>query len=167
VILVGLSGAGKTTVGRLVAAALDGPFCDLDACTEARTGSTIAQIFATRGEAAFRAAERDALNQVLEGVPQVLAAGAGWAAQPGNLEQVAERALVVHLACTPETAAGRLAGTQDRPLLAGDMVGRLRRLQADRGPCYARADATIDTDARTVQEVADAVVLLARSVGGW
>lgn len=166
-ILLGLSGAGKTTVGRRVAAVLGGPFCDLDACVEVLTGMTVTQLFDGRGEAAFRSAERDALDQVLAGVPQVVAAGGGWAAQPGNLERVAARAVIVHLACLPETAAGRLAGTEDRPLLAGDMIGQLHRLQAERAPFYARADATVDTEARTVQEVADAVVVLARSVGGW
>jgi shikimate kinase len=167
VVLIGLPGAGKSAAGRLVALALGCPFCDLDARIVADAGMTIAEFFAHHGEGAFRDAERVALDRELAGPSQVIAAGGGWAAQPGNLERARERAVTVYLRCAPETAARRLAGTEDRPLLAGDPVGRLRLLATERAPFYQRADATVEADDRTAQEVADAVVALARSVGGW
>jgi shikimate kinase len=167
VVLIGLPGAGKSAAGRLAALALGCPFCDLDARIVADAGMTIAELFAHHGEAAFRDAERAALDRVLAGPPQVIAAGGGWAAQPGNLERAREHAVTVYLRCAPETAARRLAGTEDRPLLAGDPVGRLRLLATERAPFYQRADVTVEADDRTAHEVADAVVALARSVGGW
>jgi shikimate kinase len=166
-VLIGLPGAGKSAVGQLAARALGCSFCDLDSRVAAAAGLTIADLFARRGEQAFREAEREELARAVAEPPQVIAAGGGWAAQPGNLEQVHGRGVTVHLMCAPETAAGRLAGTSDRPLLAGDMISRLRRLAAARAPFYARADAAVDTEDRTVDQVADAVVALARSAGGW
>lgn len=167
VVLIGLPGAGKSAVGRLAARALGCPFCDLDVLVVADTGMTIAEVFERWGEAAFRDAERVAMDRALVEPPQVIAAGGGWAAQPGNLERSHERAVTVYLRCAPETAALRLAGTEDRPLLAGDLIGRLRLLAAARAPFYERADTTVATDDRTVEEVAHDVVTLARSVGGW
>jgi len=167
VVLIGLPGAGKSAAGRLAARALGCPFCDLDDRIVADTGMTIAELFERLGEPAFRDAERSALDHALAEPPQLIAAGGGWAAQPGNLERSRDRAVTVYLRCDPETAARRLAGTEDRPLLAGDLAGRVRLLAAARAPFYQRADATVETDDRTVHEVATAVVTLARSVGGW
>lgn len=167
VVLVGLPGAGKSAVGRLAARALGCSFCDLDDRVAAAAGMTIADLFARRGEEAFRDAEREEFQRALAEPPQVIAAGGGWAAQAGNLERARGRAVTVHLVCVPETAASRLAGTRDRPLLAGDLMGRLRRLAAERAPFYALADATVTTDDRAAAEVARDVVALARSAGGW
>jgi len=167
ILLIGLPGAGKTVVGQVAARILGCAFCDLDDRVTEAAGVTVAQLFAERGEAAFRAAEREAAEAALDEPPQVLAAGGGWAAQPGNLERAGDRALTVHLVCAPETAARRLAGTQNRPLLAGDLLGRLRRLAAERQAYYERADAGVVTDGRTVEEVAADVAVLARSAGGW
>lgn len=167
VLLLGLPGAGKSAVGRLAARGLGCAFCDLDARVAEVSGMSVAELFARRGEPAFRDAERQAAEHALAAPPHVVAAGGGWAAQPGNLERAAGRALTVHLVCAPETAAGRLAGMHDRPLLAGDMLGRLRSLAAERAAFYRRADAAVPTDDRTVEEVASDVVALARSAGGW
>jgi shikimate kinase len=167
VVLIGLPGAGKSAVGEIAARELGCPFCDLDARVVAGSGMTIAELFERRGEPAFRHAEREAMDRALGEPPQVIAAGGGWAAQPGNLERTFGRAVTVHLGCAPETAARRLAATTDRPLLAGDLAGRLRLLAAARAPFHQRADATVATDDRTVDEIANDVVTLARSVGGW
>jgi shikimate kinase len=167
VVLVGLPGAGKSAAGRLAAEALGCSFCDLDARVEAGTGMSITELFARRGERAFRDAEREELGRALAEPAQVVAAGGGWAAQPGNLERARGRAVTVHLVCAPETAAARLVGAGDRPLLTGDLAAGLRRLAADRAAYYARADAAVPTDGRTVEAVAGDIVALARSAGGW
>jgi len=167
IVLVGPPEAGKTTVGRAAAALLGCAFRDLDDEVTARADTTIAELFRERGEPAFRAEERLAMRNALSEEPQVIAPGGGWAAQKGNLADVHGRALLVHLRCSPETAAERLAGTADRPLLAGDALVRLRQLSAERAAAYARADASVETDRRTVGEVAQSVVLLARTLGGW
>jgi shikimate kinase len=166
-ILIGLSGAGKTSVGARVAALLGTRFRDLDADIAAAAGRDITTMFREQGEVAFRDAERAAMTRALDDAPHVIAAGGGWAAQPGNLASAAGRAFVVLLACTPEAAAERLTGVVDRPLLQGDSAAALRALAAMRAPYYARADVAVQTVGRSVEEVAREVAALARSQGAW
>jgi len=167
VVLVGLSGSGKTTVGRIVADLLDAHFTDIDREIERDTGRSIEELFVGEGEAWFRERERAAVDSALAGEPAVVAPGGGWAAQPGALESAAA-ALVVYLVCPPSVATQRLTGTVDRPLLAEpDRERRLRELLAVREPRYLEADAIVDTEGKTPSEVAKTVVQLARRDGGW
>jgi shikimate kinase len=166
-VLIGLSGAGKSVVARRVAAKLRTAHEDLDEAIVAAAGRSIPAIFAELGEPAFRDLERGAMRRALNRPPHVIAAGAGWAAQPGNLEAVAAEVVVIHLACSPATAATRVGRGDDRPLLAGDTLAALQRLSAEREPFYARADAVVDTEGRGVDAVARDVVRLARFRGGW
>jgi shikimate kinase len=165
-ILVGLPGAGKSTVGRLVAEALGTHATDIDPNIERATGLTIAELFAQEGEPAFRERERTAVLQALHLPPHVIAPGGGWAAEPGNLEAIGDAALVIHLAVPPDQAAARLEGAGGRPLLAADPVARLAALAAVRAPAYARAHAAVPAD-RPAPLVAGDVVALARRQGGW
>jgi shikimate kinase len=167
VILVGLPGAGKSTVGHAVAALLGSAFHDLDDEIARRAGAGIPDLFRDRGEPAFRTLECEEMERALAAPPSVIAAGGGWAAQPGNLETAAGRAVVVHLDCPPDEAERRLAGMKDRPLLAGDARAALTRLAAERAPFYARADARVTTAGRGVKTIAREIVALARSRGGW
>lgn len=104
--LIGLPGAGKTTTGRLVAARLDTHCTDIDPIIERATGMTIAELFEEEGEAAFRTREHLAVLQALGLPPHVVTPGGGWAVQPGNLAEVRDRALVIHLAVDPATGVG-------------------------------------------------------------
>jgi shikimate kinase len=167
IVLVGLSGAGKSAAGRAVAALLGCAFRDLDEDIVAATGLAIAEIFRTRGEAAFRLLERDAMDRACRATPHVVAAGGGWAAQGGNLERVLDVALIVYLRCAPETAAARLGDARDRPLLAPDPLTALQAQLGARRASYERAHAVVDTDGRGVRDVAEAVAALARRSGGW
>ncbi|MFN2315417.1 MAG: shikimate kinase [Gemmatimonadales bacterium] len=166
-ILVGLPGSGKSTVGALAAAELGAGFTDLDTVIEAMVDVPIAEIFATRGEAAFRELEREAMDTVMAGVPRVVAPGGGWAAQPGNLAAVEGQALVIYLAISPEGAARRLAGDTTRPMLAGmaDPRGMLEQLLVAREPFYRRAGMEVDAEAGPPEFVAAGVVAAARRYG--
>ena len=168
VVLVGLSGAGKTTVGRLAAAALGGTFVDLDAEVERRAGKPIRRIFTEDGEAAFRAHEAACAREVLDGPPAILAAGGGYFDSETNRALARAAGLVVHLAVGIDAAASRLRGGADRPLVDGaDPAARLRELLARREKGYLEADHTVDTDGRGPDTVADEVASLARRHGGW
>lgn len=167
-LLVGLPGAGKTTVGSLVAGQLAADFIDLDELIERDQGATVREIFSARGEAVFRALERQAAESVMRGHPAVLAPGGGWAAQPGAIEAALPRCLIVYLRTQPEEAARRVGHGGGRPLLANaNPLDRLRELLAAREEFYQRAEVAVDTDDRAPDQVAREVVQLARSRAGW
>ena len=142
-ILVGLSGSGKSTVGRQAAQQLRTSFSDIDELIVAGSGQPVAELFAREGEAQFRRLERAAMERVLAASPQLIAPGAGWIAEPGNLEAVGD-ALLIYLEISPAAAAARLAGDASRPLLAGaDPVGRLTGMLRTRERWYRKAALTI------------------------
>lgn len=165
-VLVGLPGAGKSTVGALVAAALGRPFVDLDAVLERRAGRTVAEQFAAEGEAAFRAAEAALSAELAAREPAVIAPGGGWMTNAAARGALAPAARTVYLRVRPATAAARLAdGGPLRPLLAGarEPVRAVAELLVRRGPAYEGADAAVDADADGPAAVADAVVRLVRA----
>ena len=142
-ILVGISGSGKTTVGRLAAQQLRAPFSDIDELIVTGSGQPVAELFAREGEAQFRRLERAAMERALSAPPHLIASGAGWIAEPGNLEAAGD-AVLVYLEISPVTAAARLAGDTTRPLLAGgDPVARLTDMQRTRERWYRKAAVTI------------------------
>lgn len=147
-VLVGLPGAGKSTVGALVARALGRPFVDLDARVEAAAGASVPELFRARGEAAFRRLEHEAMLTALGEPGAVIATGGGWAAGAGHLEAArAAGALVAWLEVAPAVALARVQLTGGRPLLDGDdQAARLRALLDARRPYYARADLTLPND---------------------
>ena len=146
-ILVGLPGVGKSTVGALVAAELGRPFVDLDAVVVRRMGMPVERIFGEFGESRFRELEREAMAEQLHAGPSVLAPGGGWAAQPGNFEGARAEALFIWLTAAPEAAHRRAEQGVVRPLLAGDDgPERMAALLAERSSFYARADVTVRND---------------------
>ena len=167
VVLVGLSGSGKTAAGEGAAKQLDAPLVDIDRQIESAAGKPIAEIFAERGEAAFRDAERTAVARALDGEPAILVPGGGWAAQAGNLDLVTRNVFIIYLNTTPAEAARRLASATDRPLLEGDREAMLRVQLAEREAWYEQANAVIETTGMTAREVADRVAALARKSAGW
>ncbi|HET9951043.1 MAG TPA: shikimate kinase [Candidatus Eisenbacteria bacterium] len=180
---MGLPGAGKSSVGPILAARLNGAFDDLDALVAREAGRGVAEILREEGEAAFRALEREALRRALgprrgEAAPaiRVLACGGGIVTDRESRELLASGATVVWLTVRPETALERLgaAGVAARPLLAGpgegpaDVAGadagpggarsalaRLERLQASRNPLYhSIAALALPTEGRSPKDVA-------------
>ena len=168
VLLIGLSGSGKTTVGQRVATDLAAPFLDVDALIVRQAQMPLSRLMGERGEQAFRELERQAVRTALGEPPSVLAPGAGWAAQPGALEVARTSALIIYLKAMAITVVKRLGADSERPLLAGDnLLDRVREQLVEREPFYTRADHALTTDGRTVEAVAADVVALARAEGGW
>jgi shikimate kinase len=168
VVLIGLPGSGKSTVGKLVAEAVQAPCHDIDAIVSRKEGRPIQMIFAERGEDAFRQLERQEMEGALAGAPSVIVRGGGWAAQPGALESVQGRAVLVYLKTRPDTAATRAVPQGNRPTLMGeDPALQMRQLLGTREPFYLKADAQVETDRKTAAKVAAEVVELARRRAGW
>jgi shikimate kinase len=164
-VLVGLMGSGKSTVGARCAVRLDRAFVDVDDVVAVNAGRAVPEIFATDGEPAFRALERAALAEVCASpAPLVIACGGGAMGDAENRRHVREHGVVIWLTADAETLATRVgagAARTQRPLLAGDAApaATLERLATLRAPAYeAAAHATVDTAGRTVDEVADAVL---------
>lgn len=168
ILLVGLPGSGKTTVGRLVAERLGTGFIDSDLIIVRKMQMPITRIFAIHGEARFREIERETMAHALEGPPSVLAPGGGWAAQPGQLEQARANSYVVYLKTLAMTAAKRVGSDTTRPMMVGeDPVEHMRDLLKEREPAYMKADAEIKNDVKTAEAAADEVVALAKEHAGW
>ena len=168
IVLIGLPGAGKTTVGRMVAERLRAGFVDIDNVLIRKEGKPIAMIFAEKGEQAFRDMERREVGAALANEPAVIAPGGGWAAQPGALDGARSRGYFVYLKARAEVTAGRAEPSGTRPVLMGDdPLARMRELFLARDPLYAKADATVLTEAKSAEKVADEVVKLAQTGAGW
>ena len=170
-VLVGLMGAGKTTVGARCAARLARPFVDVDDVVETLAGRSVREIFRTDGEGAFRELERQAVADVCASPdPLVIACGGGAVLDPENRRLLSGSGLVVWLRAEPDELARRVAGTEEdepRPLLAtGEPVDVLGRLLDVRSPSYeAAANVSVETEGRTIDQVTDAVLAeLARCV---
>ncbi|MEW5727342.1 MAG: shikimate kinase [Pseudomonadota bacterium] len=146
VVLVGLMGAGKSCVGRRLAARLGVPFLDSDHEFEAAANCAISDYFARYGEPAFREGERKVISRLLDGAPCVLATGGGAFCDPETRARIKEGAVSVWLRADLDLLVKRTAGRDHRPLLrTGDPRQILAGLMATRYPLYAEADIVVDT----------------------
>ena len=165
-ILVGLAGSGKTTVGRGVAERLGRAFIDLDQEILRREGkTTVGEVFRARGEAYFRQLEADLTRELVEKRGMVIAPGGGWIMTPGSREAMQAVGFLVYLKVTPETALARIgADLGNRPLLDHpDPVGELRRQLEARGPKYEESDLVLNAEQLSAADVIAAVVDFASS----
>jgi shikimate kinase len=159
IVLVGMMGAGKSSIGRRVATRLGIPFVDADAEIEKAAGMTITDIFAIRGEAEFRAGEARVITRLLEGGPQVLATGGGAFANPDTRAVIAAKGISIWLKAEFEVLMKRIKRRHDRPLLKTDDPGAtLRKLMQERDPIYALADLTVQSRDVLHDKIVDEIV---------
>lgn len=146
IVLVGLMGAGKSTVGRRLAARLCLPFKDADREIELAAGMSIPDIFASHGEASFRDGERRVIARLLQEVPAVLATGGGAYMSAETRARIAEVGISVWLRADLDVLMRRVRKRSNRPLLQNpDPEATMRRLMETRHPAYALADVTVDS----------------------
>jgi shikimate kinase len=157
--LIGFMGTGKTSVGRLVAEQLHFHYLDTDEMIQAATGKTVADIFSMCGEPAFRALEERAVGELAEKIQTVISCGGGLPIAPPNLASLKTHALVVCLWASPAKIWERVKNQTHRPLLHDpDPQKKIRELLAMREPFYKQADILLNTELRSLREVAQQVV---------
>lgn len=157
--LIGMPGAGKSSVGKILADRLDRPFIDIDAQIEQDTGLLVSEIFARFGEAKFRALESETVVRAVAEIA-VVSCGGGVVTVPRNVEVLRENCTVIYLAATVDTLVARVGGAQTRPLLCGDARGKLLELAAQRERIYrASCDDCVETDGKTLEEIAEEVLV--------
>jgi shikimate kinase len=163
IVLVGMMGAGKSSVGRRLGARLGIPFQDADIEIEKAAGMTIPEIFATRGEPYFRAGETRVIARLLESGPQVLATGGGAFMDPGTRTAIRQKGISVWLNAEFDVLMRRVKRRADRPLLqSADPGETLRRLMVERSPTYAEADIVVESRDVAHEAVVDAVLSAVR-----
>ena len=163
VALIGLRGAGKSTLGRMLAERLGSPFIELDRAAERQSGMALDELFEMLGQSAFRRFERAALEQILAETPRfVLATGGGLVTEPASFELLLECCVTVWLRAAPQEHMERVVRQGDTRPMAGhaqamdDLVAILR----SREPLYAKADLTLDTSGQTPGESLTALLAL-------
>jgi shikimate kinase len=160
VVLVGFMGAGKTEVGRRLAERLGYGFEDMDQRIEARTGRTIARLFAEEGEEAFRREETREAEILGRLERRVIASGGGAFCCPATRERLSEGAFTVWLQCDLEALLARIPADGTRPLAGNRDI--MQPLMAEREPSYRLADAKVSTAGLSPDEVADRITVLIR-----
>ena len=159
IVLIGLMGAGKTTVGRRLAQRMRLPFVDADHEIEAAAGMTVSDIFERFGEAHFRDGERRVIARLVDGAPKVIATGGGAFMHQGTRELILERGIAVWLDAEPAVLAARVRRRDTRPLLRGrDPEEVLAELAAIRNPFYALAPIRVQSVAAPHDATVDAIL---------
>jgi shikimate kinase len=159
IVLVGMMGAGKSSIGRRLAARLNFPFVDADAEIEEAAGMSIADIFAIYGEPYFRAGEARVIARLLDHGPQVLATGGGAFMNAQTRVTIRDKAVSVWLKADLDVLAKRLRRRNDRPLLkTEDPTATIARLLALRDPIYAEADVTVVSREVTHDVIVDEII---------
>jgi shikimate kinase len=157
--LIGFMGTGKSSVGQLVAGQLHFTFLDTDHLIEVRTGKIITDIFQQQGEPAFRELENKVVEELAARKKTVISTGGGLPASSGNLASLKTHSLVVCLWSSPEKIWERVRNQSHRPLLKDpDPLAKIRSLLIAREPYYRQADVLVNTEMRTVKDVAQQVI---------
>ena len=159
IVLVGMMGSGKSSIGRRVAARLAIPFVDADTEIEKAAGMTISDIFALRGEAEFRSGEARVILRLLESGPQVLSTGGGAFMNPDTRAAIATKGISIWLNAELEVLMKRVRRRQDRPLLkTDDPAATLRNLMLERYSTYALADLTVESRDVPHDKIVDEII---------
>lgn len=155
VVIIGFMGAGKTTVGSMLARSIGWSFLDLDEEVARREGMPVPEIIRKRGIRGFRRVEAAVGRELLRSRRAVIAFGGGWPAEPGHMDMLGDRTVSVWLRVGTQSALARIAGSDtERPLLqVDDPVGAAESLLTERIPHYRRGDIVVDTEDRAPDEV--------------
>jgi shikimate kinase len=157
VVLIGFMGTGKSTVGKALSARLNWQFVDTDLRIEQNEGMTISEIFHSKGESAFREAESETIEAVLQGENQVIATGGGAVLAERNRLKMKQDGFVVALTATAETSIERIKQDENRPLVQGNVEERVHTLLEIRKYAYDFADLKIDTSSISVDEIVERI----------
>jgi shikimate kinase len=159
IVLVGMMGSGKSSIGRRLAARIGIPFADADAEIEKAAGMSISDIFAERGEAEFRGGEVRVIRRLLQGGPQVLSTGGGAFMDGDTRAAIAASGISIWLKAQFDVLMKRIRRRHDRPLLrTPDPAATLRRLLAEREPTYALADLIIESRDEPHDKIVDDIL---------
>lgn len=161
IVLIGMMGAGKSSIGKRLAARLDIPFADADAAIEAAAGMSIPDIFDVHGEFSFRSGEARVIARLLEDGPQVLATGGGSFVNPETRARIHEKGVSMWLKADVDVLLRRVKRRDNRPLLQnGDPAATLANLLADREPYYSQANLTVISREVPHEVIVEEIVLL-------
>lgn len=158
-VLVGMMGAGKSSVGKKLGARLAVPFVDADTEIETAAGMSIPEIFEVRGESEFRSGEARVIARLLEAGPQVLATGGGAYMNAETRRLIGQKGLSIWLKADADVLMRRIRRRNDRPLLrTADPEATLKRLIAERYPVYTLADLTVESRDVTHEVIVDEII---------
>jgi shikimate kinase len=159
IVLCGFMATGKSSVGRMLAKKMSYAFLDMDAAIEKEEGISVPQIFASRGEPAFRALETRMVERLADAQGLIIATGGGTIVNPRNLERLQSCGVVVTLTADIPTILQRAGSGEDRPLLQTEnRVERIKSLLEQRASAYAQADIVVDTSSLTIEKVAQQII---------
>lgn len=166
-ILIGMMGTGKSTIGRVLAQKLHMPWVDTDQCIEQKLQMSIASFFQEQGEEAFRQIEAEVLHEVLQRSPHVITTGGGMVLKQENRDRMRECGWVICLTAQPDVLVQRLSQDRSRPLLQGEQLrSRIEQLWQERAEMYQSvADWQIDTGQHQVREVVKQIANRWKGIG--
>lgn len=160
IILIGIMGSGKSSVGRTIAKMLQRRFIDTDRYIERKTGKTVTEIFEEGGEAQFRKLEKEIIKKVSQYIGIVISTGGGAIKDPESFKYLKESGWIIALYASPGTLYKRIEGKRIRPILlkAEDPVKKLEEIQNERKRSYSKADFQIDTENKGINEIAQEIL---------
>jgi shikimate kinase len=167
IVLVGLPGSGKTSVGQQLAMALPAGFSDPDRLIESKLNSTVPAIFEERGEVLFRSLESEIVANLLTKPAHVISPGGGWILAAHESGTSFPQALIIYLETSAVEVLRRLGGAAGRPVLGNGSLATVETLLEGRTPAYESSELRVITDGKSVEDVVIEVLGLARSKGGW
>lgn len=164
IVLLGLMGAGKSSVARYLAAKLDKKTISTDVLIEARQGKSIAAIFQDEGEAFFRKLEKDVVSEVARCDGMIIDCGGGVVTDPDNIDELQRKGVLFYISAAPEFLYQNTKHQTHRPLLAeANPLERIRTLLKEREAAYQRADYTLKTTGLTVEQIGEEIIKLLRA----
>ena len=162
IVLIGLMGSGKSTIGRTIGKLLGRRFIDTDRLIERKAGKTISEIFSQDGEERFRKLEKEIIRKISQYIGIIIATGGGVIKDPENFKCLKESGWIIALYASPATLYSRIEGKRIRPLVANETnpIEKLEQIFEERKEMYAMADFQINTENKKINEIANEIIEL-------